>query len=201
MSTAYRSRTALAMEEAPRLAGMSQAAFARALGTSASRFSTYVTGDTVPNAELYIRATSVAHAINACTASRTTYPWLAAVVIHDALKQSDEVWAWRALLQCRDHTELELQAGTRDSNPRLAAWDAAPPLTGNSGWDALLAELVKHAFLEAGQDAPDWTYSRPLASRWQPEHPFMDPSRVVARTPRWLAEANIYVPERDLVTA
>jgi len=39
--------------------GISQAAFARALGTSASRFSTYLSGQVMPSAELMLRAESL----------------------------------------------------------------------------------------------------------------------------------------------
>ena len=42
--------------------GLSQAEFARALGTSASRFSTYMTGRTVPSAALLLRASRMAAA-------------------------------------------------------------------------------------------------------------------------------------------
>lgn len=45
--------------------GLSQAAFATALGTSASRFSTYRSGRTKPTAQFFLRAQRLAHALHA----------------------------------------------------------------------------------------------------------------------------------------
>lgn len=48
------------LADAVRRSGLSQANFARTIGTSPSRFSTYVTGDVVPAATLLVRAQSLA---------------------------------------------------------------------------------------------------------------------------------------------
>ena len=45
--------------------GLSQAAFATALGTSASRFSTYRSGRTKPTAQFFLRARRIAHGLHA----------------------------------------------------------------------------------------------------------------------------------------
>ena len=45
--------------------GLTQAELARALGTSASRFSTYITGTTVPSATLFVRAEQLGEAFAA----------------------------------------------------------------------------------------------------------------------------------------
>lgn len=48
------------LHDAVQRSGLSQAGFARAIGTSPSRFSTYATGEVVPAATLLARAYSVA---------------------------------------------------------------------------------------------------------------------------------------------
>jgi hypothetical protein len=36
---------------------------------------------------------------------------------------------------------------------------------------------------------------------WIPSHPFLTPERAISKTPTWLSDLNIFIPERDLVTA
>lgn len=106
-------------------------------------------------------------------------------------------WIWRMLLQGRDHLAHILAAG---DHALAQAWEAAPASTGSRRWDALLGSLAAHEFESAGLKAPAWAASDPLPEPWMPEHPFLDPERVLAQTPDWLRRRNIYVPERDLVT-
>ena len=84
----------------------------------------------------------------------------------------------------------------------MAAWEAAPGSVGSPRWDTFLAAVVVHEFELAGLTAPSWAAEcDPLTEPWTPEHPFLSPERVEALTPQWLREANIFVPQRDLVTA
>lgn len=107
-------------------------------------------------------------------------------------------WVWRMLLQGRDHLALILA----EADPGLVgSWEAQPGNVGTAEWDALLAALTCHEFDDAGLPAPGWSRIDPLARPWSPEHPFLDAARVHTQTPPWLARLNIYVPERDLVTA
>jgi len=174
--------------------GLSQAAFATALGTSASRFSTYRSGRTKPTAQFFLRAGRLAHALHAAREYRIMSAPATAAAIREA---SDEEWAWRMLLQGRDHLRLLL----RRHDGSEAAWEAAPGTTGEPGFDTLLAVLTAHEFKAAGQDPPEWSKVEPLADPWIPEHPFLDPDEIIQQTPDYLARLNIFVPARDLVTA
>ena len=174
--------------------GLSQAAFATALGTSASRFSTYRSGRTKPTAQFFLRAGRLAQALHAAREYRIMSAPATAAAIREA---SDEEWAWRMLLQGRDHLRLLL----RRHDGSEAAWEAAPGTTGEPGFDTLLAVLTAHEFKAAGQDPPEWSKVEPLADPWIPEHPFLDPDEIIQQTPDYLARLNIFVPARDLVTA
>ena len=107
-------------------------------------------------------------------------------------------WIWRMLLQGRDH--LALIIGERDQ-VLLDAWEAEPGSVDSAGWDALLAAIVAHEFEIAGLEAPRWAIRAPLEEPWMPDHPFLSPERVRSSTPDWLRRQNVYVAERDLVTA
>ncbi|MFC9687251.1 helix-turn-helix domain-containing protein [Kribbella sp. NPDC056951] len=174
--------------------GLSQAAFATALGTSASRFSTYRSGRTKPTAQFFLRAGRIARALQAAHEYRIMTSIDTATAIREA---RDEDWAWRMLLQGRDH--LRLLLGRRDGSE--AAWEAAPTTTGRAGFDTLLAVLTAREFQAAGEDSPQWTKVEGLADPWVPAHPFLEYDEIIEQTPDYLADANIFVPARDLVTA
>ncbi len=118
--------------------------------------------------------------------------------MRDQLNLGDRAWAWRMLLQGRDHLQLMLE---KQDDELIGSWEAAPSSTGTVEFDALLAALAQHEFERAGQMTPDWARIDPLPEPWIPEHPFLSTERVRAKTPEWLQELNIYIPERDLVTA
>jgi transcriptional regulator with XRE-family HTH domain len=174
--------------------GLSQAAFATALGTSASRFSTYRSGRTKPTAQFFLRAGRIARALHRAQEYRIMTAPATATAIRDA---SDEDWAWRMLLQGRDHLRLLL----RRHDGSEAAWEAAPGSTGQPGFDTLLAVLTAHEFKAAGEDPPDWTNVEALPDPWIPNHPFLEREEIIEQTPTYLSQANIFVPARDLVTA
>ena len=174
--------------------GLSQAAFATALGTSASRLSTYRSGKTKPTAQFFLRAGRIAHALHAAREYRIMTAPATAMAIREA---SDEDWAWGMLLQGRDH--LRLLLSRHDGSE--AAWEAAPSTTGQAGFDTLLAVLTAHEFESAGEDPPEWSRVNGLSDPWIPEHPFLERDDIIEQTPDYLARANIFVPARDLVTA
>ncbi len=178
--------------------GLTQAAFARALGTSGSRFSTYLAGTTCPSAQLFLRAGRLAGALQAAEARGLMSAPATANALREQLRAEDAEWAWWMLLQGRDHLRVVL--ATKDDE-LIASWEAAPTATGSAGFDALLAGLTRQEYAAAGRPAPDWARAEPLEQPWVPEHPFLTPERVVAQTPQWLRDLNIFVPERDLVTA
>lgn len=174
--------------------GLSQAAFATALGTSASRFSTYRSGRTKPTAQFFLRAGRIAHALHEAQDRRIMTAPATAAAIREA---DDTEWAWRMLLQGRDHLRLLLHR--HDGSE--AAWEAAPDTTGHAGFDTLLALLTAQEFKAAGEVPPAWTDVEALPDPWIPEHPFLDRDEIIDQTPAYLAAANIFVPARDLVNA
>jgi transcriptional regulator with XRE-family HTH domain len=174
--------------------GLSQAAFATALGTSASRFSTYRSGKTKPTAQFFLRARRIAHALHTAREYRIMSAPATATAIREA---TDDDWAWRMLLQGRDHLRLLLHR--HDGSE--AAWEAAPSTTGHPGFDTLLAALTAHEFKAAGETPPEWTRDKTLPTPWIPSHPFLTQDEIINQTPDYLAEANVFVPTRDLVTA
>lgn len=187
------------LREALASSGLSQAGFARALGTSAPRISTYLSGGTGPSARFLIRAQRLGRALGACAELGMMSAPATATAMRANLISGESEWVWRMLLQGRDHLALSL-AGESDQAV-AEAWEAEPATTGSMGWDALLAALTTREFERLGLQAPPWALSDPLIESWMPEHPFLGPQRVMAQTPDWLRRRNIYVPERDLVTA
>lgn len=186
------------LRDALETSGLTQAAFARALGTSASRFSTYLSGTTRPSAQLFVRAQRLARALNTAGAQGLMTAPTTATALREQLQAGDTEWVWRMLLQGRDHLRLML---TEPDEQLLASWEAAPTSTGSAGFDALLAALTRREYEAAHLVAPEWTHTEPLKQPWTPEHPFLTPERAAAQTPQWLRELNIFIPERDLVTA
>lgn len=186
------------LREAVASSGLSQAGFARALGTSASRISTYLSGGTRPSARFLIRAQRLGRALSACAERGMMSAPATAAAMRAYLLAGEIEWVWRMLLQGRDHLAFSL---ADESDQSVAAWEAEPGTTGSTGWDTLLAALAAHEFERAGLEAPPWALSDPLIESWMPDHPFLGPERIVAQTPDWLRRRNIYVPERDLVTA
>lgn len=177
--------------------GLSQDAFAAALGTSASRLSTYRSGKVIPSATLFLRALRLARAMSdARKKGLMTAPQTGAEVAQ-ALRENDETWAFKMALQGRDHLRTVLER-----LPALAAaWEAAPRSTCHADWDTLLAGLTAHEFEAAGRPAPEWTTGRRLEEAWVLDSPRLDEQQIRERTPAWLAERGIYINERDLVTA
>ncbi|MGL4745408.1 MAG: helix-turn-helix domain-containing protein [Dermatophilaceae bacterium] len=186
------------LREAVTWSGLSHNAFARALGTSGPRLSTYLAGETRPSAHFVIRARRLGQALGAAAARGLMTAPATAVAMRADLRSGDVEWVWRMLVQGRDHLALIL-AG-RDAM-LAGSWEAAPGSTGSVGWDAFLAAVVAHEFETADTTAPRWSRRAPLPEPWMPDHPFLDPDRVRASTPAWLSRHNIYVPARDLAVA
>lgn len=176
--------------------GLSQAAFAAALGTSSSRFSTYRSGRTIPSAVFYLRALRIGSGLKAAADNGWTTPPTTALAIAGALAEPDEIWAFKLALQARDHLRECLTTQPRTAN----AWEAIPPSTGRPEWDAFLATLIDHEFHEAGLPTPTWTQGPTLTADWILDSPMFDEAGVRAHTPPWLAQRHIYVSARDLTT-
>jgi hypothetical protein len=99
---------------------------------------------------------------------------------------------------------LEIRDRLRDILRRrkelAAAWEAQPPAI-EDRWNALAAAFVSHEFGEAGLPAPKWTLGGRLSSEWVLDTPRLTEAEIKQQTPEWLAERNIYIAEKDLVTA
>jgi hypothetical protein len=121
-----------------------------------------------------------------------------AAAVREQLRAGDRAWAWRMVLQGRDHLQLMLE---KQDDELIPSWEAAPGPTGSKEFDTLLAALARHEFEAVGRTAPEWACIGPLSEPWIPEHPFLSLERAAAKTPAWLRELNIYIPERDLITA
>lgn len=180
--------------------GLSQAGFARALGTSASRFSTYLTGGTVPSASWYLRAVRLGRALETARLGS----WLTSIdvagAVRRALVEGDAGWALRLVLQCRD----DLRAALDDhgnAEEVCGAWEAAPPAIGVAAWDRLLAAVIGFEFETRGLALPGWTRLPDPGSASVFGSPFFTDQEVRALTPPWLAERGVFIAARDLVTA
>lgn len=178
--------------------GLSQAGFARAMGTSSSRFSTYLSGRTVPAATLYLRTLRIAESLREAGEQSLTTPILTVQAVRAALAADDSVWALKMILQSRDHLRRVLDGGLRSN----AAWEADPGSAGAEDWDRLLAALVGHEFEARQLPPPAWTVGETTgAGWWLFGSPFLTAEEVQAQTPPWLAGRGLFIAARDLVTA
>ena len=191
---------ALAVAEELRLAltrsQLTQTAFAAALGTSQPRLSTYLSSKVSPSAEFFVRAQRLGQALEGLRCLHLLSAPTLGLALRTTLNDGDRGWAFRLLMQGRDHLRLVL-----DSHPDLiAGWLATPLSTGLEEWDTLTAVVAGHEFSSAGLDAPPWTQRKALATPWVVASRLLAPQEVRAATPTWLAALNIFVPERDLAT-
>lgn len=177
--------------------GMSQAEFARALGTSASRLSTYLSGHTIPGATFYVRALRIGRALREAAGQGWMTPRATTEAIRAELAGHDEVWALRMALQGRDHLRELLDGGLG----AVAAWQARPGTTGSQAWDRLFAAVVAHEFETRGQPAPTWTLTESTSEPWILPNPFFTAEQIREQTPSWLARRGVFITERDLTTA
>ena len=189
------------LKEALADSGLSQAAFARALGTSPARLSTHLSGQTRPSAYFVVRARRLGRALGGAARSGLMSAPVTAAAIRTSLQAGDTDWAWRMLLQGRDHLQLMFAEPVFYAG-LVASWEAEPGSVGDARWDTLLAAVTGHEFEQARHETPEWaSHIERLGEPWLPEHPFLDHRRVRAQTPAWLRRLNIFVPQRDLVTA
>ena len=177
--------------------GLTQAGFARALETSASRFSTYLSGSTSPSAAFFIRARRLARGLRVARQLRRATPGSTGIAVRAALGEGDEVWALKMVLQGRD----DLRALLFSEGAGADAWECDPGALGEQAWDALLSAVVAHEFESAGRVAPRWTRREAGTGPWTFANPYFDADEVRRRTPPWLADRGVLLAGRDLVTA
>lgn len=184
------------LNDALRKSGLSLRQFAHALGTSPSRFSAYRSGRTAPSASFLLRAERIADAL--CRARRGGIPTSIDAIesLRRAASRGDEDWTYALALELRDR----LREILRRHKDLAAAWEAQPPAV-EGRWKALAAAFISHEFDEAGLPAPRWTDSARLNTEWVLDTPRLTDAEIKAQTPKWLADRNIYIAEKDLVTA
>lgn len=185
-----------ALDAALRRSGLDQTEFARALGTSGSRYSTYRNGSVAPTAAFLMRAIRIADQMSAAHAEHLPTAPDAARSVRTALRENRPEWALALILGVRDR--ILADATTR--HRALDTW-GIPASTGDTRWDRLLAATIRHALSAVGQTPPAWTDVRALDFVWLPvESLRFDEAQVRARTPDWLAAWNIFVSDLDLAT-
>lgn len=186
-----------ALDAAQARSGLGKAEFARALGTSPSRYSTYRTGKVAPTAAFLARARRIAGVLARANEQGVPSSTQAAQAIRRARQERGDLWAFTLALEARDRL-----ADIIERRPELAdAWEAKPT-TGDDRWDTLFAAIVAHTFAEYDRPAPKWSEGRKLAEAWMPvESIRYRPAEAKEHTPDWLAERNIFVAARDLATA
>lgn len=189
-----RAEVAAALRESLRRSGLTQAAFARHLGTSATRLSTYLSGTTIPSAALYVRALRLGTAFERVRELGLMTPDDAAEAVDRALADGDEDFALRMILQARD----DLRANGAGSEDMRRVWERRVRRIEDERFDTLLRVIVAHEFAE---QAPAWAAGARLEEDWILTDPFRDAATIRALTPDWLARARIFIPERGLVTA
>ena len=189
-----RAEVAAALRGALKKSGLTQADFARHLGTSATRLSTYLSGSTIPSAAIYLRALRLGAAFEHVRQQGLMTPDDAAEAVNRALVEGDGDFALRMILQARD----DLRAGGIEPDELRRVWDRRARLIEDDRFDTLFRVIVAHEF---GRHAPAWATGAHLDDDWIVSDPFRDADTIRALTPDWLAHARIFIAERGLVTA
>ena len=174
--------------------GLTQSDFARHLGTSATRLSTYLSGSTIPSAAIYLRALRLGAALEHVRQHGLMTPDDAAEAVNRALSNGDADFALRMILQARD----DLRAGGIEAGELRRVWDRRARLIEDDRFDTLFRVIVAHEF---GGHAPGWAKDAQLDNDWIVPDPFRGADTIRALTPDWLARARIFIAEPGLVTA
>lgn len=198
-ATAYeRAKVASGLRSALSAAGLTQEAFARLLGTSRPRLSAYLNGRTMPSAALYLRAVRTAAALQSARLHGWMTPDATVAEVNEALTAGDDIWAFKLIIQARDHLAAMLDA----DDPAADAWLLRSRTISDPRYDALLAALVAHEFEQ--HDAtrtPEWTETPPLRTDWVQPNLRRGVDWTRTHTPIWLARRGIYISAHDLQTA
>lgn len=184
------------LDEAVAESGLSMRQFAHALGTSASRFSSYRNGKVAPSAAFLLRAERIAKALGEARRDKVPSAIDAIDAIRRAAVKGDDDWTYALSLEARDR----LREILRRRRSLAGAWEAQPASGVDERWKTLVAAFVGHEFDEAGLPAPRWTASARLDHAWVLDTPRLSDAQVREQTPDWLAERNIFIAAKDLVT-
>jgi len=176
--------------------GLSMRQFAHALGTSPSRFSSYASGRVAPSAAFVFRAERIADALRQARRANVPTAIDAMESISRTADEGNDDWTYALALEARDRLRDILRR-----QPALAgAWEAQPRTSLEGRWATLFAAFTSHEFDESGLPTPRWTNGLTLIDEWVLDTPRLSEDEIKAETPAWLAERNIFIAEKDLVT-
>ncbi len=198
-TTAYeREQVAADLRSALLDAQLPQEAFARLLGTSRPRLSAYLNGRTMPSAAFYLRALRTAAGLKSARQRGWMTPDRTASDANESLRAGDEAWAFKLIVQARDHVAAMLDA----DDPAADAWLVRGQQITDARYEALLAALVEHEFAERNWPrTPEWTRTEPLRPKWIQPNLCRGENWTRAHTPSWLAKRGIFISDHDLMTA
>lgn len=183
-----------ALELAVLRSGLSAAGFARALGTSPSRFSTYRSGKIVPSATLLVRAVRIGEALERARERDVATSISAALDVERAINAGGGIFGVRAVALAAEQLDELL----RRHHTLAPAWQAVPT-TRHAEWDALLAAVVAHTFETHGLVPPRWTDRPSLPHDWFPWVPLRSSEEeIAAATPDWLSARGIFLTEEQI---
>jgi len=173
-------------------------AFAGLLGTSRPRLSTYLNGRTMPSAALYERALKTAAALKSARMGGWMTVDNAIDEINKALGEGDSRWAFKLIVQARDHLSEMLDSGDAGSD----AWLFRSRQIEDSRYDTLLAAIIEHEFIKRQcRQVPEWAHGARLESAWMQPNARWGEEWTRQHTPDWLSARNIIISDRDLATA
>ncbi|WP_345099741.1 hypothetical protein [Nocardioides kongjuensis] len=177
-------------------AGMPPRHFAVSLGHSANVLAAYRSRSAAMSAADLLRAMRIADGIEqAHKAGWSPPPSASSNVVH-CLHHNRPRQALAEVLRCSNDLRSALGGGS----PAVSAWDAAPYMSFNPRWSALLAAVVAHGFESRSLKSPRWT-RRPylfLSDPWRPFSNDLPLDKVRERTPRTLADRGILLTEDEL---
>jgi hypothetical protein len=125
-------------------------------------------------------------------------PDATAAEVDDALDAGDGDWAFKLIVQARDHLATMLNT----DDPAADAWLVRSRSISDARYDALLAALVAHEFEQHDTvRTPEWTMTPPLHPDWIQPNLRRGPAWTRTHTPPWLAQRGIYISTHDLKTA
>ncbi|HSV37158.1 MAG TPA: hypothetical protein VLI04_00230, partial [Nocardioidaceae bacterium] len=153
-------------------------------------------GKVAPSAAFLLRAERIADALAQARRDNVPTALDAFESLRRAVSKGDDDWTYALALEARDrlHDILRRREGL------AGAWEAQPASKLDDHWAALIAAFVSREFEEAGLPSPRWTNAAKLDREWVLDTPRLTDAEIKEQTPDWLAERNIFIAAKDLVT-
>jgi len=152
----------------------------------------------MPSAAFYERALRAAAGLQSARRGGWTVPDSAIDAINEALRDGDEEWAFKLVVQARDHLCDMFDAADAGSD----AWLLRSRQVDDLRYDTLLCALVEHEFATRRcRQAPQWAERGLLVEQWVQPNARWGEEWTRRCTPGWLSARNIFISDRDLATA